>query len=252
MEPIDSSPPDGEDEDSDPDDSPYSSSDDPPASPDFRGSCQGSLQEAWDYLRASIGSSSDRGASSSIKRQQATLIGWARQTGRIIHDQEVSALPVVSDSTSEHRVRFRASDERAVKTTWPGFYGQVPVGDDGRLQREPATPAQYLVRMMIQNEVFRGSSEMIELAGIHIPDGPSFVIGEPPGQPGFVITQRWYPAAEADRLPSPRQVETFLRAFGFLPVGGSYFGWVRSEDGIVIVDARTDNFILTSQGSDPH
>ncbi len=160
-------------------------------------------------------------------------------------------MPVVSDSTSEHRVRFRASDERAVKTTWPGFYGQVPTVGGGWLHRESATPAQYLIRMMLQNEVFRGSAEMIELAGIYISSGPSFVIGEPPEQPSFVITQHWYQAAQADPHPSPRQVETFLRAFGFLPVVGSYFGWVRSEDGVVIVDARTDNFILTSQGVIP-
>jgi hypothetical protein len=35
---------------------------------------------------------------------------------------------------------------------------------------------------------------------------------------------------------------------GFRPVPSSYFGWYRPEDGVVIVDAKPDNFIRTAEG----
>ena len=37
-------------------------------------------------------------------------------------------------------------------------------------------------------------------------------------------------------------------AQGFRPVPASYYGWFRPTDGIVIVDAKPDNFIQTSGG----
>ncbi len=251
MEPIDNPSPDEDNEPRDPEEPPQPPPTNSATSGEFPEGDQGSLQEARNYLRASLGSGAELGDPSSVERQQAALIEWAQQTGRIIPEEMLSALLVVSDSTSEHKVRFRVSDERAVKTTLPGFYGQVPIVRNGRLEREPATPAQYLARMILQEEVFPGSVEKIELAGIYVPSGPSFVIGEPPGQPSFVITQHWYRAIREDPHPSSMRVDEFLKAFGFLPVAGSYFGWVRSEDGVVIVDARTDNFILTAQGVIP-
>jgi hypothetical protein len=35
---------------------------------------------------------------------------------------------------------------------------------------------------------------------------------------------------------------------GFRSVPASYFGWYRPADGVVIVDAKPDNFIKTSDG----
>ena len=253
MTPIDNASSGEETEPREPDASSYPASRDPAATQGVHGSNQGGFQEAWDYLRAGVGSSSelDSASSSERERQQIALAAWARQTGRVVADQIIAVLPVVSNSTSEHEVRYRASDERAVKITWPGFYGQVPVIRDGTLQRTAASPAQYLSRMMLHNEVFRGATELIELDGIHTSDRPSLVIGEPPGQPSFVVTQHWYQAAGPDPHPSLEQVAEFMRGFGFLRVLGSYFGWVRPADGIVIADARTDNFILTLQGVIP-
>ena len=35
---------------------------------------------------------------------------------------------------------------------------------------------------------------------------------------------------------------------GFRAVPASYFGWYRPADGVVIVDAKPDNFIQTQEG----
>lgn len=42
-----------------------------------------------------------------------------------------------------------------------------------------------------------------------------------------------------------------LEADGFVSVPGSYFGWYRPDDGVVIVDAKPDNFKKNSAGVVP-
>ena len=141
---------------------------------------------------------------------------------------------------------MRSEDGRAVKKTWPGFYGQIPVWREGKADRLPALPSEYIERQMLQNEVF-GSD--IRLEGINLSSKPSMIIGEPSGQPSFVISQGFVDAADTD-APSPTmvQIEKFLTRHGFAPLPGSYFGWLRRADGVVILDARPDNFILATDG----
>jgi len=59
-------------------------------------------------------------------RQTESLVGWARSQGNLIKPEQVDSLPIISNSTSEHEVHYRQSDNRAVKRTWPGVYGQIP------------------------------------------------------------------------------------------------------------------------------
>ena len=42
-----------------------------------------------------------------------------------------------------------------------------------------------------------------------------------------------------------------MRALAFLPVRDSYFGWLRLADGMVVTDAKPDNFVLAASGIIP-
>lgn len=187
-------------------------------------------------------------AGNGFRQQQANLSAWAHREGRSVSDAELEALPLLSNSTSEHEVRVREADGRVVKRTWPGFYGQVPLWRNGKLDRGPATPAQYLERMALHNEVFASA---FWLEGVNESNRPSMIIGEASGQPSLVISQPKIAAVDA-RFPTPSisQIDEFLRAYEFQPVLGSYFGWQR-RDGAVLLDARSDNFIVSAEGVIP-
>ncbi|WP_264487800.1 hypothetical protein [Luteolibacter arcticus] len=157
----------------------------------------------------------------------------------------MDSLDLVSNSTSEHEVFYRPADGRAVKRTWPGIYGQIPTASSGTLDRRNATPAEYLKRMALHIEVFASD---IRLEGITVSDKPSMIIGQPPGQPSLVISQRWY---AKEGLATNESIHDLLTGEGFRAVPSSYFGWYRPEDGVVIVDAKPDNFIRTHEGLIP-
>ena len=198
------------------------------------------------------GESADRpGAQGAERREREQGRGaeWALAQGRLIHERDLDAITLLSNSTSEHEVRYPSADGRVVKKTWPGFYGQIPVWRSGRIEREPALPSQYLDRQALQNEVF-GSD--LRLEGVTISERPSMIIGERSGQPSFVVSQRFIEAADP-RFPKPNeaQLAAFLEAHGFQPLPRSYFGWLRALDGIVVLDARADNFILSAEGVIP-
>jgi len=170
---------------------------------------------------------------------------WANEHGKLIPDHYFHGLEVVSDCTSEHKVYLRQSDRRAVKKTWAGVYGQVPVPRDGKLDRTNASPVEYLRRMSLQINVF-GSD--LRLEGVHISEEPSMIVGQPARQPSFVISQSWLDKAGTATNES---ISAYLTEEKFREVPGSYFGWYRPADGVVIVDAKPDNFIKTAAGLVP-
>jgi hypothetical protein len=73
------------------------------------------------------GGSQEGGRDASRIREAESLGSWARTNSCLIDPKEIDDLPLVSNSTSEHEVHYRQSDSRAVKRTWPGVYGQVPI-----------------------------------------------------------------------------------------------------------------------------
>lgn len=152
------------------------------------------------------------------------------------------SLELVSNCTSEHEVRYNSDQNRAWKRTWAGFYGQVPCPDHGRLGRRNATPVEYLRRMGLQIHVFFSD---IRLEGVSVSDKPSMIIGQPAGEPSFVISQEWLPKSQNT---TPEAIALMLRREGFEEVPHSYFGWYRSSDGMTIVDAKPDNFVMTTGG----
>ena len=117
--------------------------------------------------------------------------------------------------------------------------------NNGRLDRANAIPSEYLLRQALQVAVF-GSD--IRLEGVSISDKPSMVLFEPPGQPSFVISQEWF---EGGKAPTMDEIADRLGADGFFSAPHSYFGWYRPLDGVVIVDAKPDNFVKTSAGVVP-
>jgi hypothetical protein len=78
------------------------------------------------------------------------------------------------------------------------------------------------------------------------------ILFEKSGQPSFVISQEWVTAADSEHpAPSEDELGEYLLERGFEPVPNSYFGWLRREDGVLIVDAKPDNFVKTVEGVAP-
>jgi hypothetical protein len=208
------------------------------------------LAAAARYIRGDEGANRrDAGDAQQFHAEQERIQEWVRSQGCLIGEADFEALGVISNSTSEHEVRGRPADDRVVKKTLPGFYGQVPVWKNGRLERAPALPSQYLERQLLQNAIF--NSEIL-LEGVLVSNKPSMIIGESSGQPAFVISQPFIKALQPGTPgPSEPQIAAFLAAHDFEPVTGSYFGWQRVSDGVVLLDARRDNFILSAEGVIP-
>jgi hypothetical protein len=205
-----------------------------------------SSQTFQSAAQAALGGASQSSSEGALAGSQgANVAQWARDLGALIPDCVVDELPLVSNSTSEHEVHYRAADDRAVKRTWAGFYGQIPTPENGKLGRRNATPAEYLLRMALQNEVF---GDDLRFEGVTVSDKPSMIIGQPPGEASMVISQPWLKKQGA---ATNEVIRDLLEAEGFLPVPNSYFGWYRPTDNVVIVDAKPDNFIATAEGVFP-
>ena len=99
--------------------------------------------------------------------------------------------------------------------------------------------------MALQVAVFNND---VRLEGVSISDKPSMIIGEPVGQSSIVISQEWY----GEKLsPTKEEIVDRLAREGFKLVADSYFGWYRPEDGVVLVDAKPDNFVKLPEGIVP-
>jgi hypothetical protein len=178
--------------------------------------------------------------------QARAVEAWARASGTLISDAEIDVLSVVSNSTSEHEVFFRFWDGRAIKRTRAGVYGQIPIPLNGKIDRKNAKPSEYLRRMALQ--ILFIDSEL-KLEGVTIsPDKPSIVLFEPPGQPSFVISQRFFEKTDA---VTTEEIKELMEDSGFQFDPKAYFGWFRREDRLIVVDAKPDNFIKTAAGLIP-
>ena len=108
-----------------------------------------------------------------------------------------------------------------------------------------ATPLDYLIRFDLHNRVFLDD---VRLEGIILADEDSQLPGAI-GNCSIVISQRWLVAAEPENpYPTESEIEIFMRQLGFEPLPNSFFGWLREADGILILDAKHDNFIQTTDG----
>lgn len=177
---------------------------------------------------------------------QERLRRWAEEAGCLIAETGWRGLKLISAATAEHEVRYRASDHRAVKRTWPGTFGFVPERVGSKWVPRAATPQDYVLRQELQNELFQDD---IRLEGVMLSDGPSMIIGQASGGISLVISQPWLEAADPARPhPGEKEIAVYLQERGFSPLFDALFGWMRDDDTCVILDAKPDNFILTACG----
>ncbi len=179
-----------------------------------------------------------------IDRQATCLVEWARKRNVILTDAHTADLERHQSTTAEHETFYRASDNRAVKRTYPGTFG---VTNDPKGKQHHATPLFYLRRLGLMNYVFRSD---LRLEGIAF--GKSPFIGEQGERPCAVISQPWIDAVDENNPhPSKAEIATFMESLSFSSLEGSYFGWRRKKEGITIIDARPDNFIKSTEGVVP-
>jgi len=75
-------------------------------------------------------------------------IEWAAEKGRLIAYDDFERLgDPISNETTEHEVWRFGSEGRALKRSWPGVYGQIPILWKGGIRMKNATLPEYLRRM---------------------------------------------------------------------------------------------------------
>jgi len=206
---------------------------------------QGLGEQAARALEQGVGASSGIGA----MEEESILQFWAEESGCLISTDEWERLNIISKQTSEHEVRYNPNEHRAWKRTWPGMFGYVPKRDASGWMPKPASPREYLLRQRLQNELFGDS---IRLEGAMIDTGPSMIIGRSLGGLSLVVSQPWLDAANpSDPHPTDRQIFDYLTERGFELLFGSFFGWQVKELGLVVLDAKNDNFVATDLGIFP-
>jgi len=185
-----------------------------------------------------------RGGAEEIDLQADRLAGWARVRGLILGADFFTGLPQHPGVTAEHEVFHRATDNRAIKRTYPGTFGVTP-GLKG--QQTSATPLFYLRRLIAMNAVF--NSDM-RVEGVSF--GATLIIGRHGLSPSLVISQPWVRAADpGNPHPSEQEIRELMRSLDFAPLPMAWFGWLRHSDGMRLVDARPDNFIKSAEGVVP-
>ena len=178
--------------------------------------------------------------------QVQRLIEWAQARQRLIPEAEFEALPLVSDETGEHEVRFRECDRRVPKRTWTGTFGMVPAWQDGRWKPAVATTLEYFRRFELHNRLFQDD---VRLEGIIISSRTGTLVEATPGGASIVISQRWLVAADPDNPhPVEDEIAAFMAELGFEAIPDSFFGWFSEKDALVLLDAKPDNLVKTSEG----
>lgn len=181
--------------------------------------------------------------------EQTFLRKWVEEEGCLIPSSAWDTLRFVSNHTLEHEVRFREADQRAVKRTWPGSFGFVPAWNGSTWVKGPASAGEYLHRLHLQNLIF--SDEIRLEGGMPVTRGP-FIIGQPAGGFSFVISQPWLEATDnKQQYPSESAIDEFLCGIGFEPILNAFYGWRSTDQSLIILDAKPDNFIATPAGIFP-
>jgi hypothetical protein len=211
----------------------------------------GRFLEAEKYVRAGVPTDAEHaGANAGESIRQSRLFRqWAEKAGRIIPPRDFERLRKVSQHTSEHVIYYDEAANRAIKHTHPGQFGWVPKLDNDRWTLGISQPLDYLKRWRLFNEVF---GDDVRLEGVTLLTGPAMIIGASPDPVAAVVSQRWHEALDSSHAePDEQEVAEFMIRIGFKDLPKSYHGWYRFADGIIVLDARPDNFIKTPNGIAP-
>lgn len=163
-----------------------------------------------------------------------------------VTEESLSALQDRRTKTTEHDVYFDPESDRYVKVLQRGKFGLVPKLDsDGRVGIEKATLPEYLNRLRLTNEVF-GTDIRIEGIARRADE-----LDEDKFTSDLVISQsNIRPKDPENAEPTQDRINSFMREEGFSPVPGLH-KWRRAEDGLLVADAKPDNFIETENGVVP-
>lgn len=185
------------------------------------------------------------GSSEEIDKQAACLVEWAEQQKALLTEAHFDGLKKhTAGTTAEHEIFYRQSDSRVVKRTYPGTFGVTP---EPKGVQKAATPAFYLERMRLMNEFFDSD---FRLEGITF--GKSLILFATGEKPCIVVSQPWIrPADPQNPHPTKAEIKEFMELAGFKEDVTSYYGWCNEVEGISVIDARPDNFILSRVGVVP-
>ena len=208
------------------------------------GSADGALEAAAAAVVASSGAGGSLGTLAATARQERQLREWAEKTGRLISEEAWRQHRLICASTAEHEVRHRAADNRAIKRTHLGTFGFIPRQEGGLWKQSPATPAEYLLRWILQNRLF---DDDIRLEGFIVSTGPSLIIGRPAGGISLVISQSWLEALDPQSPhPTVAEIAALMGDLGFKPIPNAFYGWQSADENFVVLDAKPDNFIVAA------
>ena len=177
--------------------------------------------------------------------ERDALPGWARSSGCLLAGSDY--LSRVTGGGAEHAVFFDPEAQAYVKIT--RRFG-LTTGTDFRIGKRtqkylavpfvrPATPLEYLERLVLFNEVF---GDDIHVAG---------VIAEP--EPAIVTTQPVIRGRDA----SPAEIVSCMAALGFAPLDDVVVGrrdsasFFRAADSVAVFDAHGENVIAAKTGIAP-
>ncbi|CAN5808492.1 hypothetical protein BH11VER1_BH11VER1_03520 [soil metagenome] len=143
----------------------------------------------------------------------------------------------------EHLVHRDEISGIAHKSTNSLRYGLVLDQDEWKPHRKlaarPALPSEYLWRIGLQNAAF---GDNIKLTGVALSDG----------EPTIQTSQPWIKGT----APSLEEVGSFMEAQGFERISNgmmaagypSALAWYRTEDQVLVYDAKESNFVKKDTG----
>ncbi len=204
-----------------------------------RSGSRDSLESALDLFGGSCGTIREEPPSETLRGNQAAIQEQFRiigENGRVpIFDRTRFGRRL--DGGGEHEV-YLAEDIstkgnwRIYKETHPdhaGQYGRAVVRVDGeiRVATDDATPAEYLERMQLHNEVF---GDQVYLEGISA------------SRNSLIISQPYIRGA----IPARYRTNQFVRRIGFEKMADGF--WYSQKRTVAITDTKPANFIETEDG----
>ena len=160
------------------------------------------------------------------------LVAWADETSRFFQ-----GLQALKEGGREHDLTFDPATASWLKFTKPAKAGYVVSFDFGSPALEPALPLEYLMRLSIQNEIFRDQVTFVGVGGQR--NQPTIITRQPdiPGEP----------AAPMEII----QMMTHELGFQLLPARFSIgyensLAFIRNE--VAVFDLRPANVVKTPTG----
>jgi len=216
-------------------------------SPEAQAQAQRSVLDAIEIIQRPV-ESAEQGASGGNLQAQSPeqQLGSLEAELPKISEEQISSLEDRRTKTTEHDVYFSPDKDRYVKVLQRNQFGLVPKKDaEGRIGLEKATLPEYLDRIRLTNEIF-GTDISIEGVARRADE-----LDDDKTSADLVISQKNIrPVDTKNANPTLKQIEAFMQEEGFEAAPGTH-KWTRESDGLLVGDAKPDNFILTKNGVVP-